>query len=101
MNDLIHADVFFFITSIAVIVLGLGMAVAMFYVVAILRDLREIVGKVRRASDHIEQDFEELRSQIKAEGARVRTIVDLVVGMVSRKMPLRRKKKADPEDNIT
>lgn len=82
MSDLVHADIFFFITSISVIVLSLLVAVALFYVVKILRDIQAISAKIRKASDELEQDFESLRSAVKGEGVRVKTIFDLFLEFI-------------------
>lgn len=81
-----HADIFFFITSIAVIIVGIGVTIAVVFCILILRDLRAIVRKVRKASDELEQDFEALRSSVKGEGARVKTVFDLALGFIARQV---------------
>ncbi len=95
MTEIIHADIFFFITAIAVIIIGIGGAIALYYAIFILRDMRVVAKKIRKASDELEQDFEDLRANIKTEGVRTRTIFELVLGFIARQIPkLRAEKKA-------
>jgi hypothetical protein len=96
METLIHADIFFFITAIAVAVVGLGMAIALYFIIMILRDVHAVVQKIRKASDELEQDFEDFRATVKHEGVRIKTIVELVRGFIMRQVPKSRvKKKAE------
>ncbi len=86
MSDLVHADIFFFITSVAVVLLTVGVLVVLYYVVGIVRDLRAIVAKVRKAGEEVEQDFEALRANLHSEGAKGKALVDLVLGFATTKL---------------
>ena len=96
MSEVVHADIFFFITSVAVCLITAGALVALYFFVGILRDVRAIAAKVRKASDELERDFEHLRGEVKAEGMRVRTVFDIFLGFLQRHMttaaPKRRKR---------
>ncbi len=85
MNELVHADIFFFITAVAVMLVATILAVALVYVVYILRDVRAIVARMRRASESIESDLHLLRQEAKQEGVKALTLVDMVLGFVMRK----------------
>jgi hypothetical protein len=69
METLIHADIFFFVTTLLVIVITIVLAFAGFYVVRILKDMKAISGKVQEESEKIAADIEGLRSKIKEEGS--------------------------------
>jgi uncharacterized protein YoxC len=86
MSEAIHADIFFFITSTAVIVVTVGVVILLYYLIPIVRDIRAIVAKVRRASDDVERDFQTMRLAIKEEGAKSKALVDLVLGYIARKL---------------
>ena len=86
MNSLLQANIFFFITSVSVVLLTLGLLVIVYYLVGIVRDLRAIVAKVRKAGEGIEQDFEALRMNVREEGTKGKVIVDLVLGFVTQKL---------------
>lgn len=51
METLIHADIFFFVTTIAVVVFLLLGSIAFYYLIGILRN-------IKKASDKIEQKIE-------------------------------------------
>ncbi len=68
MDTLIHADIFFFITTVAVISLTIVVVIALVYIVLILKDIRYISGKVRKESDVIIDDVHELRANVRAQG---------------------------------
>ncbi len=45
MSEVVHADIFFFISSLAVICITIGVLVLLYYVIPIVRDARAIVAK--------------------------------------------------------
>ena len=47
MNTLVHADIFFFVTTIAVVVVAAALAIALMYLVRILNDVKKIAEQVR------------------------------------------------------
>lgn len=74
METLYHADIFFFITAIAVIVVGIVLAVVGMYFILILRDLRAIVALGKRESELIAQDVKDLRDTVRKDGAQARQV---------------------------
>lgn len=101
MTELQHADAFFFITAIAVVFVSLGMLVALYYLNLILRDIHLMVRKVRKASDEIEQDFEEARATIRNEGERVRAVFEQGLGFIARLIPKAGPKKRQSKARAT
>jgi hypothetical protein len=95
MQTLVHADIFFFISTIALVVLSILVAIGLYYALGILRDVRKVAARLEKASQDIEKDLDTLRSKVKAEGNKVRGIADLVLGFVTRTLTpkvVRRKK---------
>ncbi len=86
MSELVHADIFFFITTVAVALLTTILAVALVYIVFIVRDARAIVARMRKASESLESDFNALRQEVKQEGLKARALVDIAIGFISRKL---------------
>lgn len=68
MDTLIHADIFFFITAISVIMLTVGLIVVTVYVIRILKNVDHISEKVKEESDHVIEDIGMLRREVKQEG---------------------------------
>jgi len=103
MQSLVHADIFFFISTIALVVLSILAAVGLYYAIGILRDVREVTARIRQASRDIEKDLEALRNQVKAEGQRVKGLADLFLGFIARAITpkaVRRKRPAKIEVDI-
>jgi hypothetical protein len=92
MDTLIHADIFFFITSLAVIVLGVVLLVALVYVTAILRDVKHITAKVRAETDLITADIVDLRESLRKEGFALSKILGFVRGIFGRHKKPRQQK---------
>jgi hypothetical protein len=87
MNQLIHADIFFFITTIAVVLVTLGLLIILWYALLILRDVREIAEKAKDMTGKLELDFEEAREAIKRKGRAVSSIGDLFLKFVLNLVP--------------
>jgi hypothetical protein len=101
MSDVLHANIFFFITAVSVVVVSGFVVVLLYYCVGIARDVRAIAAKVRKASDELEQDFEALRAQVKTEGVKVRGIIDLLIGFVTYRFGTRSRKKKSEEKAVS
>lgn len=67
MESLIHADIFFFITTIIVIILGIFFAIILFYIAKILADIREISRIARDGSADIAEDIKLIRKEVNDE----------------------------------
>ncbi|MBP6945778.1 MAG: hypothetical protein KBC74_00370 [Candidatus Pacebacteria bacterium] len=100
MNTLIQADIFFFITAIAVVVCTAAFLVAAWYVIQILRDVREISTKAKNAAGKLEVDFETLRADLKHKGTKVGSIADMILAFIASWIPHPKKKKAEKNDVI-
>lgn len=71
MQTLIHADIFFFITTIAVILVTLFIAIILFYAVKVARKVDSIAETIDKESKNVAQDIETLRTRVKEEGMKV------------------------------
>lgn len=72
MQSIIHADIFFFVTTIALIVLAAVLVIVIIYVITILNDLKKITAKFRKESEEVMDDIHNLRNHIKTEGLTMR-----------------------------
>jgi hypothetical protein len=84
MSDFLKQDIFFFVTTIAVVILTIFLAIAVFYVVRILRDLKYISSKAKTESDLIAEDLHELRTNVKQEGAKLKFFSKFVASLFKR-----------------
>jgi len=86
MTEFIKADVFFFVTTVAIVLLAVLFAVFMFYLIGIMRNVRDISALAKDERKNIKGDIAELRTNIKREGLRFKHLADFI------KKPHKRKK---------
>jgi len=75
-DTLIKADVFFFITSVAVIVIALLFVVGLLYLIRILRIIKKISQHAEKTADLVAHDIVELRNDIKQNGISPKRILN-------------------------
>lgn len=85
MNTLIHADIFFFITTIWIVVISAIIAVILVYIAIIFNDLRHISRKVREGSENLADDLDEWRASVKAEGFKLQNIFKYFTHLFSKR----------------
>lgn len=102
MNNLIHADIFFFITTILVIFLAVLVAVLVYYVIRIARSIFSITETVRKESNNVVEDIATFRQKIMNDsesfsgvGGFIRKI--FMGGNIIRQAAKKSKKKTDKD----
>lgn len=92
MDTLIHADIFFFITSIAVILVTSALVVVLIYLIQILKDFKQVSHRVKEETGLLSQDLAQLRSEIRKEGMKLKHFADFFSRITSRKKGRAQKK---------
>ena len=64
MSEVLLANIFFMITAVAVILVTIFVAVALYHLIRILRSVRDIVERVREGSEVIAEDVAHMRDGI-------------------------------------
>ena len=72
MDPFYKQDIFFFVTTVAVVLITIISAVVLVYVAVILKDIKYIVRKAKTESDLIGEDLHKLRENVKDEGAKIK-----------------------------
>lgn len=85
MDTIIHADIFFFVSTIALVVITLGLIVALVYIIKILRTISNVSEKVKDESDEILADIKNLRGTIKRQGFGLRNVTEFIKMVFGRK----------------
>lgn len=93
MDSLIKSDVFFFITSMAVILITILLAVGLVYVITILHTIKGISKQVKQEADLISQDIAEVRNYAYGQGWTVRGLVQLFKTIFGRRTGLSKSSK--------
>lgn len=79
MQELARADIFFIVTTVAVILVTLVFTIALIYLVTILIEMRHIMQQVRNQADGIAEDIMEMRAKVQAL-----TIGDIIASIFTR-----------------
>lgn len=77
-ESLIHADAFFFISTIALVVISIGIAVALYYLIKILRNARDVSDRIKAESAEIATDVRKLRAVLRDEGVKWKTVAQMI-----------------------
>ncbi len=97
MSNILQADIFFFISSIATVIITIILSIAGYYIILIVRDARYVAKKLRDATDDLEEKFQEIREQVSEEGRKAKYIVDFFLGRFMGKKKGRSRVQKDEE----
>lgn len=92
MEDFYKADIFFVVTTFAVLLGTIVLTVVLLYALSVLAELRKIISRLREETDRLAQDAEGLRNKVRDEG-----IVSLVLGQWNKYRQSQRRQKAPKE----
>ncbi len=67
MTEIAKSDLFFFITSIAVVVVSLVLIIVLIYSFLVIRKVRLLVDKVKEESEEVIDDIHEFRMKFKTQ----------------------------------
>jgi len=84
MNDFLKMDIFFIITTLVVIMLGVVVTFILFRVWRILGHVEEISRELRDESALLRNDVAEMRARIKSEGFKFAHIISLFSSRIFR-----------------
>jgi len=65
MEQILHSEIFFFITSIFVVILTIVLSIASFYIIRILSDFSEISDKLKKTVNDATAELSDLVEQIE------------------------------------
>jgi|GEM_PF-568008 len=102
MSDVLLTNLFFTITAVAVIVVTILVAIGLYYVIGILRAVRDVAERVREGSEIIAGDAAQLREEILS-GSIFSALYAKAAGMAGFgiRNKVRRKKKSEKEQSQT
>lgn len=81
MSEVLHANIFFFIASIATIVFCLMVCVILYQVYKIARSIRRIVERIELGSATLAEDVAQVRATLSASSGFVSTLFRSLFGM--------------------
>lgn len=78
MGDFARMDIFFFITSVATILLTLLAIIIAIYLIKILKDIKYISNKAKLESEKISEDIDQFRQNVRAEGFKIKHAINFI-----------------------
>lgn len=87
MNDFLKMDIFFAVTTIAVIVSTVFIAIVLWRLERILKNVEHISKQIAIESDNVRQDLVELRSNIRQGRGRLKSLLSFLDILPKRKSP--------------
>ena len=97
MTEVLHANIFFVIASIATVLFTVLLCIALYHVIKIIKSIRRIVERVEEGSEVLAEDIEHIRSFV-LEGSLISQIVRFFMGGISGRSRKQRGSSEDEED---
>ncbi len=83
MSEILHADIFFFITGIAVIVCSAILCVALYHAIHVLKSMRRVMRRVEEGTESIVEDVQSIREYF-TQGSFLGQLFSVVTGLFKR-----------------
>jgi hypothetical protein len=99
METFIQADIFFFVTTIAIIVITLLFSLLLLYGISFSRNIYKLSSDIKKEADAILGVVGKVRGAVNERSINVMALVTKVVGMVQANKP-KRKKKAEKKVKV-
>ncbi len=74
MSEVLHANIFFFITGIAVIVFTMLLCIVLYHVIKILKSVRKVIDRIEAGSEVIAEDLQSFRAYFAEQSIIARVI---------------------------
>ncbi len=92
MDTLIHADIFFFVTTIAVVVVAVVLTVVLIYLAKVLSDIKKITAQVHEETVLFREDLGDLRTEVRRDGFKLRHFMEFLARFRRKKTTPRSRK---------
>jgi hypothetical protein len=90
MNEILHANIFFVIASLATICFCVLISIVLYHLIKIMQSIRAILTRVEEGSEIIAEDLSHLRAAIM-EGGIVARLIGLFFGSSKKSGPKRKR----------
>jgi hypothetical protein len=84
MDEFLKMDIFFFIASICGGILTILLAIALIYLIALIRDLKHISNTAKTEADNLSQDINDLRQNVKKKGFQLTHAINFFSTIIKR-----------------
>jgi uncharacterized protein YacL len=95
MNEILHANIFFIIASIATVIFCILTCIILYHVIKIVRSLRSIIERIESASEVVAEDVAHVRALIASNTLFSRLLNFMGASNFKRKTTKKKKTVAD------
>jgi competence protein ComGC len=95
IEQIAQSNIFFFVTTIAVVILSVLLAVVLVLLIRILKNIKEVSETVKSEGKNIVEDIAGFRSSLKEKGKSMSGLATLLAGAAFIKKKATKKKKTD------
>ena len=85
MSDFLKMDIFFAVTTVAVIVVSFVLTLVLIRVLGVLRKIDDVTALVREEGEQLREDIANVREQVQEGGLRIGHLFGFLPGMKKRK----------------
>ena len=100
MSEVLQANVFFLITSIAIVVFTVLLCIALYYVIKILKSVQKITERIEEGSNIIAQDVATIRKNVISGVTHGISVIFGSIRKFSKKKTSRRKSSSKNKTNL-
>lgn len=79
MTEIAKSDVFFFITSVSIVVVAVILVSVLIYSFFVIKKIKKLVDKVKEESEEVIDDIHEFRMKLKAEKGFLKRVPAFIV----------------------
>ena len=90
MEGILKSDIFFFITSVTVLFLGVAGLFVMVQIYHILKEVKEIARQTRQGAEGILEDLDDIRDAVRSKGFGIRTLFNVFRGIFEKKAAIKK-----------
>ncbi len=90
-TSFLKSDIFFFVTTVAVVFLTIILAVLMVYIITIMRTIKRIANIAQSQAEVISEDIDDLRAEVKTRGASLKSLLAFAGRFAKRHVKARKK----------
>ncbi len=100
MDGVLKSDIFFFITSLAVIGISVAALFLMYQIHRLLKEIHAIARHTRQGTAWLLEDFDEMREAVREKGLRLRFLLNFFRGLFEQyERPRRRSRREEVIDD--
>lgn len=80
MESVLKMDIFFFVTTVVVAVVGTLIAIFIYYLIGVMRNIRDISETIKKEAEETVRDFRAVRKDVKEGAERIKKLGQAAVG---------------------